>query len=149
MAAVITAPHYTPAPRPIERPRHLRPAPDRTSGRTGPRARPSAAILRRRRIVVGLLAFVLAVGAGVAAVRVVRGVEQAGAPTPAMSTTGGAGEPLVSGSTYVVRAGDTLWAIAERLDQGGDVRSVVDALVERTGGAELRPGQVIDLDGLG
>lgn len=45
--------------------------------------------------------------------------------------------------TYVVRPGDTLWSIAERLRPGSDPRPIVDA-IERVNGVsagELVPGQ--------
>jgi hypothetical protein len=49
----------------------------------------------------------------------------------------------------VVRPGDTLWSIATSLAPDDDVRAVVDELAERAGGADLQPGQRIDVRGLG
>lgn len=51
--------------------------------------------------------------------------------------------------TYVVRPGDTLWAIAERISDHDDPRRVVDALVRanRVDPAALVPGQVLTLPG--
>ncbi|HEY6317129.1 MAG TPA: LysM domain-containing protein [Acidimicrobiia bacterium] len=50
---------------------------------------------------------------------------------------------LVSSRTIVVRPGDTLWAIAERIDPGADPRPVVDELVTLNGSAQLQPGETL------
>lgn len=61
---------------------------------------------------------------------------------------GGAGGVALVGApsrTYVVRPGDTLWSIAERLRPGADPRPIVDA-IERANGVsagELVPGQAL------
>jgi LysM repeat protein len=47
---------------------------------------------------------------------------------------------LVSGSSYVVRRGDTLWSIAEGLSPGEDPRPVVDALASVN---DLDPGMLV------
>jgi Tfp pilus assembly protein FimV len=52
-------------------------------------------------------------------------------------------------TAMVVQPGDTLWAIAERLQPEGDVRPLVDELARRAGGAAVVAGQRIDLTGLG
>lgn len=46
---------------------------------------------------------------------------------------------------YVVRSGDTLWSIAERLTPSGDPRPVVDALMEanHVDPGALVPGQTL------
>jgi len=49
----------------------------------------------------------------------------------------------VSSRTIVVRPGDTLWAIAERIDPGADPRPVVDELVTLNGSAQLQPGETL------
>ena len=46
---------------------------------------------------------------------------------------------LVSRSSYVVRRGDSVWDIAERVAPGTDPRPVVDAIVDAN---ELDPGQL-------
>ncbi len=51
-------------------------------------------------------------------------------------------------AVVVVQPGDTLWAIARRLQPTGDVRPLVDRLAERAGGAAVAAGQRIDLSGV-
>jgi nucleoid-associated protein YgaU len=62
--------------------------------------------------------------------------------------------PLAAGSDglqpvaargYVVRGGDTLWAIAERIAPGSDPRGVVDAIAEANAvdAGALVPGQTL------
>ena len=41
---------------------------------------------------------------------------------------------------YVVRAGDTVWSIAEGVAEGSDPREVVDAIAARNG---IEPGAVV------
>ena len=54
----------------------------------------------------------------------------------------------VSRATYVVRAGDTLWTIARRIQPDGDVRPLVDALASARDGRPLQPGErvVVPMD---
>jgi len=47
----------------------------------------------------------------------------------------------------VVRPGDSLWTVAERLAPGDDPRPVVDALSEARHGTVLTPGESISWDG--
>jgi nucleoid-associated protein YgaU len=58
---------------------------------------------------------------------------------------GGAGAEQVSRTGYVVRSGDTLWAIARRAAPGRDPRPVVDAILESNGldAGDLVPGQML------
>jgi nucleoid-associated protein YgaU len=49
-------------------------------------------------------------------------------------------EPPPPARTYVVRAGDTLWSIAERLGGGGDPRPLIDAIADRNG---IDPGSIV------
>ncbi len=46
---------------------------------------------------------------------------------------------------YVARPGDTLWAIATRLDPSGDPEQIVTALAGELRGVPLRPGVVLTL----
>ena len=95
--------------------------------------RTSPTVHRRRRIVLAALALGAVVVAGQA------GAALGGSPlgAPGRSPT------LVSSRTIVVRPGDTLWAIAERLDPGADPRPVVDELVALNGSAPLQPGETL------
>lgn len=65
---------------------------------------------------------------------------------PAVKALGAGTQPVqVSSTSYVVRQGDTLWSIAERVAPGQDPRPVVDALAAANGvdpGA-LVPGQAL------
>lgn len=50
-------------------------------------------------------------------------------------------------STITVRPGDSVWAIARRIQPSGDVRDLVDRIVELNGGADVVPGQLLVLPG--
>lgn len=121
------------------------------------RGRPDRWVYWRRRALIAAAAAVLAV----AAVPAVRALGRVGwwsvvtsGGAPAVTTTAtapalparapGGPAPVV----YVVEPGDTLWSIARRIDPHGDPRPIVERLVERSGGAALRPGQRVSLEGL-
>ena len=131
---------------PQPRPRHQRPdtrpalrvVPPPARHRRRPR-RANRAVYRRRRL--ALLAVVAVPTALVfGALRLGSGPltapEPAPAPAPASDTTGG---------TYVVQPGDTLWAIARRIEPDGDVRGLVARLSAQRGGAPLRAGERLTL----
>jgi hypothetical protein len=67
---------------------------------------------------------------------------------PGPSPTAGAPAPATDPVAYVVQPGDTVWAIARRLQPEGDVRPLVDRIADRTGGGALLAGQRIALDEL-
>ena len=76
-------------------------------------------------------------------------LQVAGAAVSAFSVQGSTAAPL-SGETYQVAPGDTLWAIADRLAPESDPRDVVQQLVELNPGAVspqgvLRAGEVLTL----
>ena len=104
----------------------------RAAGRRSPRT--TRATYRRRRIVAVVLALGIVVAVGKA------GVALGGAPLvtperpPASSTL----------TSFVVRPGDSLWTIAQRIAPGADPRPIVDALARDRGNAPLRPGETID-----
>jgi nucleoid-associated protein YgaU len=67
--------------------------------------------------------------------------------------SGGGSEPgyrPVASSRYVVRGGDTLWAIAERVAPSTDPRRVVDAIAEANAvdAGMLVPGQTLVIPGI-
>ena len=101
---------------------------------TAPTLRLPAATYRRRQLVVGLLLAVVAFLAVTLAASALRGGDAAPAFRPIVEVQ------------VVVEAGDTVWSIAEGLAAGGDVRPVVDAIVEANGGANLVPGQRLDVN---
>ncbi|MCB1039100.1 MAG: LysM domain-containing protein [Acidimicrobiales bacterium] len=69
-------------------------------------------------------------------------------PAPsAPSATAGAigGRESAAAATVEVRAGDSLWTIARRLQPSGDIRPLVDRLVELNGPGALQVGQVVQV----
>jgi hypothetical protein len=129
----------------------LRPADRRTDLRGAPTDRPSRPRLvvleggrsvaaRRRRRVFLVRRLVAAVVVGVllcaAVVSILGGIR--GGSTAA-------GSPGSVAATRLVRQGDTLWGIAESLHRGGDIRDVVDRLVEFNGTDALVPGQLVEI----
>ncbi len=72
------------------------------------------------------------------------------APGPAntvVPASTGAGPDAVTGTHVTVRAGDTLWGIARRIQPTGDVRPLVDRLTAAYGAAPLQPGQQLTVPG--
>ncbi len=61
----------------------------------------------------------------------------------------GAGRDSIPASrtSYVVRSGDTLWSIAERLAPGEDPRPLVDAIASANGveAGALAPGATLEI----
>ena len=95
------------------------------------RPRPTAAVYRRRRIAV-------AVAAGALALVVAQAATALGGHSLATPERRPA-------AVVTVRAGDSLWTIAERLAPGSDPRPTVDRLQARLGSTVLQPGQRISL----
>ena len=86
--------------------------------------------VRRRRLTLTVSLALVAAGWGGPAVRALGSPE-----TPAR----------VSRASYVVREGDTLWTIAQKLEPGSDPRPIVDALSAMNGvdAGRLVPGQTL------
>jgi nucleoid-associated protein YgaU len=97
-----------------------------------PRAAARAAAVRRRHILLGVLALVLLLV--LASPWSGRGSDGLTAPGPAQPT-------LTAHATYIVQRGDTLWSIAERLSPEGDPRPLMTAMSAQVGGDTLRPGE--------
>ncbi len=65
---------------------------------------------------------------------------------PVTRALGGGRRPIPAARTsYLVRDGDTLWSIAERLAPGDDPRPLVDAIASSNGveAGELVPGSTL------
>jgi Tfp pilus assembly protein FimV len=82
-------------------------------------------------VAVALAALLLLAGAALA------GAAGGGHPTSAAGTS--------SDAVHIVQPGDTLWSIAGAIAPEGDVRLVVDRLVDLNGGARLVVGQRLRL----
>lgn len=101
------------------------------------RLRPSRAVIFRRRALLAAVAV---------AMLVMLALPWGGTGGRSLATPGAArAGSLVAGTTYVVRRGDTLWGIAERLAGNGDPRPVVAQLEVQAGGDALQPGEVLHL----
>jgi Tfp pilus assembly protein FimV len=66
-------------------------------------------------------------------------------PVSALAGTNPATNPLVPGATYVVRSGDTLWSIAQRLDPTGNPGRLVSQMASETGSVTVVAGEHIVL----
>ncbi|MGH9007790.1 MAG: hypothetical protein ACRDV6_08785 [Acidimicrobiales bacterium] len=60
-------------------------------------------------------------------------------------TSGARPDPVVAGSTYVVRPGDTLGSIAERLDPAGNPVALAQRMAAQTGSSTVVVGEHIVL----
>ena len=136
-AALTLHPRTRPTTVPPGPPSPPRPALRVLEGGRAPGRLAQQAVYRRRRVMaiavalVAVLALVLLTNAVL--VRTAGG----GTPAPVAGTS--------SGAVHVVQPGDTLWSIAQSLDAGGDVRLVVDRLVDLNGRAPLTVGQRLQL----
>lgn len=107
-----------------------------TSTPTAPRAHRGTSInlFLAAIVAVGIIAGLVGWGGGAAANSPIE-------PVSAVSVLDDAIE------VYVVQPGDTLWAIASQIARPGeDIRPIVDALKERSGGSSLDIGQRIIID---
>lgn len=141
--AAILQPHRHPLPAEPARP-ELRVLPGGRTGAARPVAGPSTASL----VVLALLLVVVVVGvlalgrgafAGLApAPAAASGPAVAAAPAPAAAA---------SGTSIVVRPGDSLWSIARRIQPTGDVRGLVDELAAANGSTAIRAGDRLTIPG--
>ncbi len=118
-------------PAPGTGPHRLRPVHPRCDD---PRAAARAAAVRRRHVLLGIVAVVAAVLLAVPS----GGRGSAGLASPGPAPVGA---PLTPHTTYVVHPGDTLWSIAERLDPQGDPRPLMTKMSAQLGGTAPRPGE--------
>jgi hypothetical protein len=102
---------------------------------------------RCRRVLALLVAAEVLLGAALLLAAGVTAVVTSTA-SPAVSAPLVVDQRAADPQVIVVREGDTLWSIARELDPDGDPRALVARLVERSGGAGLRPGQRLRVDGL-
>jgi hypothetical protein len=71
-----------------------------------------------------------------------RGLAPAGPPASAPAAA-----PAPGAAVVTVRPGDSLWSIARRLQPTGDVRALVDRLLEANGSRPLQPGDRVVVPG--
>ena len=100
------------------------------------RRRPSAAVYRRRRLVVGSIAALLVVLSGLAVNEVLAGD---GGVTASAAVAGPAPERI----SITAQPGDTLWAIARQYHGSVDVDRYLDRLISLNGGASIQAGQAV------
>jgi len=142
--AAIVRPNHAPAPSIARRPHTGSPHRPRLTMVEGGRSpRRLAVVYRRRRIAAVVLLVFVAIGLLVLG----RAVALAVAPAPPGSgaaVTPGPGPTTV----VVVQPGDTLWAMARRLQPEGDVRPLVDRLAEAHGSGPLQAGERLELSAM-
>jgi hypothetical protein len=96
----------------------------------------SRAVYVRRRVAAVALGMALVVG-----------MAQAGAALGGSTLAAPERRPASVRPHTIVRPGDSLWAIAQRLAPGEDPRPVVDALADARQGAPLVPGERVEWAG--
>lgn len=88
-----------------------------------------------------LASFLIVLAVMLGAIAIGRGALSALAPAPGPPAAAAAPSSNgVTGSSVRVRAGDTIWSIARRLQPTGEVRPLVDRLVAANGSAAIRAG---------
>ena len=97
----------------------------------------------RRRIVclTALLLGLWVLSASFGSMFVSQGIENPTALPTVMESA--ASESLNSGSTVIVKPGDTLWSIARQLQPAGDIRPLVDRIAKINNGHSLIAGQAL------
>lgn len=105
-----------------------------------PGGAPSYALRRMAAVMVVVLALVLASSVVRVAARAVGTRAEGSGPPPA-----GVAPAPSAPATHVVASGDSYWSIAVSLRRHGDVRAVVDELVDLNRGRALQPGDRVVL----
>ena len=154
MAAVVVVPsrHTRPAPRvvavPARPPLEVIPGGRRAARQYAADHRPAhrlhPAVYRRRRLGAALAVVTVLVGASLAFSGFRLPTTDAGASVAPSFATGS----VTTRATYLVRPGDTVWSIARSIQPTGDVRNLVDQLVDRVGAGPLMAGRSLRIDGL-
>ena len=98
-----------------------------------PRRRASVEV-RRRRTILAMMGMALALLA-----------LPLGGFGGASHTTESVSAAQIHGSTYTVRAGDSLWSIAERVDPSGDPRPLVSQMAAQLGTYNVVPGELVTI----
>lgn len=133
------------AARPVRSPRRRPPSQRRpgSPGHLAVVAPAPAGVAVATWIVLAVAAVVLAIAMG--GLRLVQGAPPAASWAELRGDSlAGAGALVQPGDISVtVQAGDTLWAIAQRLAPGRDPRPVVDALTRANGGSQVQAGQQV------
>jgi LysM repeat protein len=141
-----TAPWNQPGPTSTGRPQLRLVEGGRSAARTGHDLRRALLV-----VVAGVAIAALVALAAVGAVQLLGADAAASGPASTAEPLHPAGAGASTSSApavVVVQSGDTLWAIARRLQPTGDVRHLVDQLADRNGGAGLVAGQSLDVSGL-
>jgi Tfp pilus assembly protein FimV len=71
------------------------------------------------------------------------GADAQTAPAPVVAPVA-----VAAPSEIIVQSGDSLWTVARRLQPQGDLRGLVDRLIERVGSTSVTRGQHINVSGL-
>jgi hypothetical protein len=103
-----------------------------------PRTAARAAAIRRRHVLLAVLALGLLVALAAPWASGAKSGFSATSPAPAVPT-------LSAHSLYIVQPGDTLWSIAQRLDPQSDPRPVVALLSAQVGSDTVSPGEHLRL----
>ena len=113
-----------------------------TSGRLGA-SQVTRITFWRRRIVclTALLLGLWVLSASFGSLFASQGIENPTALLTVMESA--ASESLNSGSTVIVKPGDTLWSIARQLQPAGDIRPLVDRIAKINNGHSLIAGQAL------
>lgn len=99
-----------------------------------PSGRVSRATYLRRRLATAVIAIVVVLVTAQAGAALGSSTHEAPGRAPAFAAT-------------VVKPGDSLWSVAERLAPDEDPRPIVDALAEARRGAPLLPGETLRWNG--
>lgn len=103
--------------------------------------RPSAAVIRRRRLVAMffIVSFAFLAWSGL------RQLADTSGGGPLTVAGRSAQAQLITRSETIVQPGDTLWSIARRVQPTGDVRPLVSQLIDQYGGHALQVGETIEI----